>query len=322
MSLEVVRAGLLDTLQDGGRYGYQHVGINPTGAMDSAAMKMTNALLGNELETGVIEMCFPAPIFKFNTSATIALTGANFEATINGVVVPINHAIEVPTLAELKFSKNRGGVFCYLAVQKGFDADSWLGSISTNIKAKAGGWKGRVLQKGDQLPFRNQNFKTSQIRVFPWSVSTDFYSNPSTIHCTSGPEFDWLDKSSKEKFEFNSFKLIPLSDRMGYRFESESLKKINHEELLSTAASFGTIQLLPSGQIICLMADHQTTGGYPRIAQVIQADLPKLAQRRPNESVTFKFVSLVKAEDLLVAQTQLIKQIQSACKLKIDQLVR
>ncbi len=321
MSLEVIRSGLLDTIQDVGRYGHQHLGINPSGAMDKTAMHFANALVGNVHNEAVIEMCFPAATFVFNKECLIALSGADFGATVNGKPIQINHPIAIPRESELKFAKNNSGSFCYMAIQGGIEIRHWMSSASTNLKAKVGGEKGRALKKGDVLSFRKTDFIASELLVFPWSVSTSFYKEPTLIHCIKGGEFDWLNKSSQEKLITNPFTITTLSDRMGYRFQSESLRKSINEELLSTAVQFGTIQLLPSGQLICLMADHQTTGGYPRVLQVAQSDLPKLAQRRSNESISFRLISLQAAEDRLINQHQQLQQIQTSCKLRLNQFV-
>ena len=321
MSLEVVRAGLLDTIQDGGRFGYQHLGINPNGVMDKLAMHIANALVGNAYNEAVIEMAFPAAIFIFNNACLIALSGADFGATINGRSIPINHPIAIPSKSELKFTKNNSSSFSYLAVQHGFEIQQWLNSASTNLKATVGGCKGSALKKGDFISFKQNRFTFSEASVFPWSPIVSFYNEPQLIHCIKGVEFDWLAKTSQKKLLKNSFVIITRSDRMGYCFQSEALVKLKDTELLSTAVQFGTVQLLPSGQLICLMADHQTTGGYPRVAQVIQSDLPKLAQRKPNESITFKFVSLKEAEDRLVKQFQQLQQIQTSCRLHLNQFL-
>ncbi|MBY0435051.1 MAG: biotin-dependent carboxyltransferase family protein [Cyclobacteriaceae bacterium] len=319
MSVSIVRSGLLDVVQDGGRWGHQHEGINPGGAMDVVAMEVANALTGNAPSEAVIEMCFPAATLRFNQSACIALSGADFGALANGKPVPVHHTIMVPANTELTFAKNVRGAFAYLSVRGGFAIASWLGSKSTNLKAKAGAF-GRALRAGDNLTFNAPQPEVSDMQIFPWSVANDFYYG-TEIRCITGPEFDWLDEASWDAIVTSSFKLTSLSDRMGYRFESGPLKKNTTDELLSSAVMRGTVQLLPSGQIICLMADHQTTGGYPRILQVIGVDLPKLAQRRAHESVTFRLISLEEAEALWMEHCRLMGQIQSACRLKLKTIL-
>jgi antagonist of KipI len=312
MSLEIIKKGMLDTLQDGGRFGYQHLGITTNGPMDQFSSQLANALVGNELSEGVMEICFPAAHLRFLSAAIVAITGADFEATIHGQRIPLNTPIAVSSGTELRFKKNRYGRFGYMAVRNGFQIEKWLGSASTNLKAKVGGL-GRALVKGDRLDFK-QECTVDETSIFPWSFPLQ--KNGSTIHCLDGSEFDWLTKSSQQQFYKQSFAISSTSDRMAYRLEGAALKQATKKELLSTVAHFGTIQLLPNGQLVCLMADHQTTGGYPRIAQVIAADLPTLAQQRPNDAISFQPVSLEDAEDLLLAQHTLLKQIQYSCRFK------
>src|SRR5215204_3371648 len=143
MSMVVIKGGMADSFQDAGRYGHQHLGINPSGAMDLNAMKVANALVGNDLNEAVLELCFPASVLSFKKPALMALSGANFNGELNGKAFSINQSIAVPAGSELKFTRIEKGVFCYLAVHGGFGLSSWLDSNSTNVKAQVGGWKGR-----------------------------------------------------------------------------------------------------------------------------------------------------------------------------------
>jgi antagonist of KipI len=322
MSLEVVKSGIADTFQDAGRYGYQHLGVNPNGAMDLVAMKVANALVGNDLNETVLELYFPASTFTFKKSTLIALSGADFTAELNGKQIPINKAIVVPAGSELRFTKIRNGVFCYLAVSGGFEVTPWMNSCSTNAKAKAGGWKGRSLKKGDEVGLRKDFRSVNEVKILPWRANTsDFYLDSDGIRVTHGNEFDWLDEKSKVKFEKESFSITSLRDRMGYRLKGEPLKQIISTELISTAVTFGTVQLLPDGQLIILMADHQTTGGYPRIAQIISADRSRLVQHKVDSQLYFKLISVEDAEDLLLAQHKVIKQIQVTCSARLSEFL-
>ncbi|HEU5290413.1 MAG TPA: biotin-dependent carboxyltransferase family protein [Cyclobacteriaceae bacterium] len=317
MSVEVIKAGIADTFQDGGRFGHQHLGINPGGAMDLNTMQVVNALVGNELNEAVLELCFPASVLYFKKSALIALSGANFSAELNGKSIPINQSITVSAGSELKFTKVEKGVFCYLAIHGGFSLSPWLNSCSTNTKAKAGGLKGRSLQRGDLIEFKKNISAVQEVKILPWRANVfDFYSNSTNIQFLRGPEFNWLDESSKERLMKESFAITSLRDRMGYRLKGRELNRKN-EELISTTATFGTVQLLPDGQLIILMADHQTTGGYPRIAQVIAADRSKLVQTSVGEDIFFCEVSLQEAEDLLLVQRKILKQIQVTCQVRL-----
>lgn len=317
MSLEVIKAGIADTFQDAGRYGHQHLGINPNGAMDLIAMHVANALVGNEMNEAVLELCFPASAFLFKKPALIALSGANFNAELNGKPAPINQSISIPEGSELKFTKFEKGVFCYLAIYGGFGLMPWLNSSSTNVKAQVGGYGGRSLQKGDVIEFKKSITSNDEVKIFPWRANVfDFYSDPQSIQFLRGQEFDWLDEPSQHKLMEESFTITPLRDRMGYRLKGKELIQ-KSGELISTSATFGTVQHLPDGQLIILMADHQTTGGYPRVAQIIAADRSKLVQTSVGEEIFFREISLNEAEDLLLLQRKILKQIQVTCTVRL-----
>lgn len=323
MSVEVIKAGIADSIQDSGRFGYQHLGINPNGAMDLNAMMIANALVGNDVNEAVIEMSFPASHLIFNNAALIALSGANFIPKLNGKLIPLNQPILVPAKSELKLSKAVGGSWIYLAVYGGFENRPWAGSYSTNTKAHVGGLGGSILKQGDEISLRKKVNHVKEARILPWSANvSEFYgpksvSATTTVSCIEGNEFDWLTEKSQMVFLNQSFSITRYSDRMGYRLSGTPLKQSNKQEMLSTAVSFGTVQLLPNGDLITLMADHQTTGGYPRIAHVIGADRSSLAQCRPDEKISFKRISVQEAENRLIAQQQSIRQLQYSGKFKL-----
>ena len=316
--IEVVRKGIADTIQDTGRFGYQHLGINPNGAMDLAAMQVANALVGNHLDEAVIELCHPASAFHFETAALVAIGGANFSPKLNGKKIPINQPVLLNARSELKFSKPAWGTFAYLAVYGGFELTTWLGSRSTNIKARVGGMDGRPLKKFDSIAPRLSIVDTDECKVFPWRANVqEFYPSFHRLRCIRGHEFDWLNKRSQADFLKKHFTISPQSDRMGYRLQGPPINKSVEAELLSTAVTFGTIQLLPGGELIILMADHQTTGGYPRIAHVISDDRSRLVQHRPGDRISFSFVSLEEAEDLLCSQQSRLRQLAAGCRHKL-----
>lgn len=321
MSLEVIKAGMLDTVQDEGRLGYQHLGINPAGAMDLSAMRIANAIVGNAEGEAVVEMTFPASHFLFKSSAVIAITGADFKATLNKITVKRNAAIFVPAGSELKFTKAVHGVFCYMAVRGGFRLTSWLNSNSTGLKVKAGGL-GRTLQKGDVINFKLDQPAQGEPKISRWSADvSDFYSKDQIVRCLRGNELEWIAAASQKKLEKEFFAVTPGSDRMGFNLKGPELKvKIRHQ-LISTAATWGTVQLLPQGSLIVLMADHQTTGGYPRMAQVIGADRSTLTQLFPGKKFRFVFVDLATAEDLLLQQRKILNQIRLSCALRLREFL-
>jgi len=321
MSLKIIKAGILDTIQDMGRYGYQHLGINPTGAMDKYAMQIANILVGNKPGEAAIELHFPASVFMFTQPALIALGGADFSASINGEPVPTLHCIIVQKNDLLQFHKPVNGARAYLAVRGGFVIDKWLHSYSTHLKAKTGGYKGGNLQKDDelqsQLLFPLLPGQTDFI-ILPWQADTNWGDESKEIIVLPGNEWDWLTTEAKENFSIASFIITQQSDRMGYRLNNIPLHSTTNEEVVSSAVSFGTIQLLPDGGLIMLMADHQTTGGYPRVAHVISAHHSRLAQMKTGDKIHFRFTDLDTAEHLFIKQQQQLLQLQNACTFRLQ----
>ncbi len=323
MSVLITKQGLLDTIQDAGRYGYQHLGINPSGAMDIVAATVANMLAGNDKDEAVIELHFPASTFLFEDDCMIALSGADFHATINNESIPLNNAVIVPKGSVLQFTQYKQGGRCYLAAHGGWDIDYWLNSYSTNIKAAAGGYEGRALKKNDMV-----HLKTTQY-IFSAQIENRFVALPMNadvspcyypsqkIRCVAGNEYNWLTDDAKEIFEFSFFRITVHSDRMGYCLHGNVLKATNSKQLISSAVTRGTIQLLPSGELIILMADHQTTGGYPKIAHVISADMPKLAQMKPNEFIQFELITYFEAEYLYIQQQQYLQQLEDTINLQL-----
>jgi len=318
MSLKIIKAGLLDTVQDQGRYGYQHQGINPGGAMDRFSAGLANALLGKNLEAPVVELHFPAAQILFQKPAVICLTGADFSPAINGQKVPLHQPVAIRENSLLTFGGQPHGARCYLALAGEIKVEPWLNSYSTNLKAGAGSYKGRPLQKGDELPFETVSFQTKEELVqLPWRYNVAEEAT-NEIGFFPGPEWNWVTQKSQSEFLSNAFMISPSSDRMGYRLQGEKLEQATTEQLISSPVNFGTVQLLPNGQLIVLMADHQTTGGYPRIAGVISAHLPRLAQRTTGDEIRFVATTIDAAEEKAVALQNFLVQLQNTCKLKFQ----
>jgi antagonist of KipI len=325
MSIRIVKQGLFDTIQDAGRYGYQHLGINPGGAMDIIAASLANMLVGNESNEAVIEMHFPAPTIYFEKAAVIALSGADFSASVNDKNVPINTTIIVAAKSTLSFNRYLNGARSYIAAQGGFSIEPWLDSYSTNIKAKSGGYCGRALKKDDILHFKAEQFLLASLpesSVVITQVNIDskqLYNSSNIIRCVAGKDFERLILNSRQVFIEKRFTINRQSDRMGYRLEGDKLECTDKSERISAAITKGSIQLLPNGQLILLMADHQTTGGYPVIAHAISTDIPKLAQMQPGNSLQFQLVDIETAEVLYIEQQQNLQQLQQECNLQLKQ---
>jgi antagonist of KipI len=295
--------------------------------MDRIAAEMANALVGNNSSEPLMELHYPASSLLFDKTTLIAITGADFCPYIDGNPVANNHTIIINAGNTLHFTKNKKGARTYIAIHGGWKADFWLNSYSTNSKASAGGYKGAILKKGDLLKIKKNNypfnniFSKNNFDTIPLKLNiSGFYTNQSIIRCTTGSEFEWLTEESKNIFQSNPYKLTIQSDRMGYRLQSDSLSMREHSPLLSSGVTIGTIQFLPNGQLIVLMADHQTTGGYPKIGHVISADIHKLAQLGPNSIINFKLVSQKEAEQSFLQQRFELDQLKKRVAAKFTKI--
>lgn len=288
--------------------------------MDSYAMQVANSLAGNKPGEAVIEMHFPAPIIRFEATVLIALSGADFDAVIDDISVPVNKPVLVPQGAILSFKKNISGCRVYLAVNGGFTIKPWLGSISTNLIAVAGGINGSKLMKDVAIPFNKKSLRIiDKVKVLPWKADTaSAYMDAHYFYFIKGPEWDWLTPLSQHHLLQEPFTITPQSDRMAIRLQGEKLTCVTNQELVSAAVTMGTMQLLPSGDVLVLMADHQTTGGYPRVGTIISAHLPKMAQAVAGDYVHLLHVEQHMAEALLFAQKDELKLLQEACKFKLQ----
>lgn len=261
--------------------------------MDRTAARIVNTLLGNDENEAVIEMHFPAAEIEFEAECSIAVGGADLSAMLNDTPIRNWSSFLVQKGEILTFTKPASGTRAYLAIARGLSVDEWLGSRSTNLVAEAGGFKGRKLEAGDHIELRDPHVVKSH------TVGQSMipkYSRFPTVRIIPSGEFDLLTAISERAFLNEGFTVTNDSNRMGYRLAGPPLHLLHKKEMVSAAVTFGTIQLLPDGQLIVLMADHQTAGGYPRIANVISADLPLLAQLGPNDGVSFHRVSIDEAE--------------------------
>jgi len=322
MSIRIIKSGILDTFQDEGRYGYQHLGINPGGAMDLFVMQLVNALVDNDNNEAVIESHFPAATILFQQQALIAIGGADFHATINSEPVPLYHPVLLNKNCLLQFQRQISGARVYISVKQKFLIPKWLNSYSTNLRAMVGGFNGGALKKDDVIEFAEQsNFDKlltdKDFLVLPWTINTKWEDATDEIKVLRGNEWPLLNDDAKEIFPNHSFFISNTSDRMGYLLVGQTLDITEKKEIVSAAVDFGTIQLLPDGQMIILMADHQTAGGYPRIAHIIKAHHSKLAQMNAGNEIKFSLTDQETAEELMMAQHQYLLQMQHACRLKL-----
>jgi antagonist of KipI len=318
MSITFQKAGILTTLQDQGRYGYRCFGINPNGVMDQAAARLLNILLGNPDQSGneaVLEMHFPAPQILFEANAIIAIGGGEFTPTLDGDPMQNWRPHFVKKGTQLKFSNKSSGNRAYLAIHGGFKTKHWLSSASTNLTAQIGGHNGRKFETGDRLAFNKKIKGKPNLVVTQISSSLrPSYSRFPTVRIIAGAEFELLNEEARRILLEQDFTISSNSDRMGFRLNGEPIRLAKPHELVSVAVNFGTTQLLPDGQMIVLMADHQTSGGYPRVAHVISRDLPLLAQLGANDKVAFHMITPAEAEQLAIEFENELNFFRVGCK--------
>ncbi|WP_027416360.1 biotin-dependent carboxyltransferase family protein [Aneurinibacillus terranovensis] len=331
MNINVLRPGLLTTVQDAGRYGFQKYGVIVGGAMDLFALRMANILVGNEEAAAGLEMTVMGPALEFTDDALIAICGGSLSPAVNGQVVPEWRPVYVKKGAVLTFEGLVSGCRAYLAIAGGFHVPQILGSYSTYLRAGIGGYEGRALKKGDVLQgnspsdwARRQMLSLKKAEfsygaVADWGISFELvpaYSSQPVVRVLRGAQFEAFTSESRKKFFETPYRVTPQSDRMGYRLSGEKMELSSPLELISEAVSAGTIQVPPEGQPIILLSDRQTTGGYPKVAHIITVDLPVIAQTKPGESVRFQQVSLEEAHALYIKRERDIKQVKQAIALR------
>lgn len=335
MSLTIMKPGLLTTVQDLGRDGYQQQGVIVSGAMDRYALRMANLLTGNTQGMAALEVTMWGPAIQFEQASLVAICGAPFEPRINGRIVPLWRPVWVRAGEILEFGSCSSGARAYLAVAGGVDVPLVLGSRSTYLRAQIGGHEGRALLAGDVLPIGEPSSLAAsymaniepELTASPFTAASWFigelnrpaYHEEPLVRFVRGREYHQFTEASKEAFTSHRFRVSSQSDRMGYRLEGPDIQMDNRVELLSSAVVFGTVQVPPQGSPIILMADRQTVGGYPRIAQVASVDLPILAQVRPGDWIRFDEITLEEAEQMYSLAEQLMRRLECAIGLYLKQ---
>lgn len=319
MSLKIVKEGIFDTVQDEGRTGYLHLGINRNGPMDRLSAGLANALLGRKSSSVVIEMSFPAPSILFERSTVICISGADFSAELEDETIPLNTPVFIAAGSILSFKKHVTGSWCYLALFHDLFLENWMGSYSTNTRINAGGYKGRRLRKNDIVLFEDPGLKFIAQGSMPlhWHANNIYDDHRQALSFIKGSEWNWLSREAMETLEKNYFTVSAQSDRMGYRMEGNALQAIEKKQLVSSPVCAGTMQLLPNGQMIVLMADHQTTGGYPRIGYLSSVSIPMLAQQSRGSYIRFKTITLEEAEADLLRKLHYLEDLEEACREKL-----
>lgn len=303
MNIDVIKPGAMSTFQDLGRAGHQHLGIPVNGVMDERAHRIANARAGNPAACATLEITLMGPTLKFSQATVIAISGADLDAQVNGMSVPLDTAIAIMAGSELSFGKRRSGLRAYLAVRGGFAVDATMGSASTYTRGGYGGHAGRPLKKGDVLT-THASGDLGAARLRCGAAFADDVALPADapLRMLAGREWLHFSEHARQTLVSTPYKVAPQSDRMGYRLEGEALTLDKPLEVPSEAVGFGTIQVPADGQPIVLMADRQTTGGYPKIGHICAVDLPRLAQKMPGEILRLALIDLDTAQQLLLSQ--------------------
>ena len=303
-SLVVEAPGLLTTVQDLGRGGFGPLGVSPSGAADPVALRLGNLLVGNEPGAAALEMTLAGGSFLFPEGAVIALAGADFGATLDGQPLEMWTPHAVQPGRKLTLGPTRDYARCYLAVAGGVQVELFLGSASTHLLSGLGGFEGRALRKGDVLKLGEPDKKIRKKRV---SQPALLYFRPrKRLRVTDGPQSERFPERARQVFFQSVFRVSEDSDRLGLRLEGPSLATNGAGEMITEGVTLGAVQVTPSGQPIVLGVEQQTTGGYPKIANVIGADLHRLGQLRPRVEIRFERTSLAAARSLRIEQERLL----------------
>jgi biotin-dependent carboxylase-like uncharacterized protein len=299
--------GLFTTVQDLGRPGFGPMGVSASGAADSISLRLGNRLVGNPPHAACLEMTLTGGEFSFPDGALFALSGADFAATLDGTPVARWESLLAQPGQTLRLDATRDHARCYLCVAGGFVVEPFLSSASTHVLSGLGGFEGRALRKRDELQIATEIWPRRK-RI----VSGDMIErlSPSRIlRVTAGPQNDWFDDAVRQAFYSNAYQVTEEANRMGLRLQGAPVPAPAKRHMITEGVSLGAVQIPQSGQPIILFVEQQTTGGYPKIANIIAADIPNVGQLRPRDEIHFERVDLETARSLLIEQESLLNSI-------------
>ena len=334
MALNIIRAGILSTVQDLGRWGFQRFGVPVGGAMDEFSHRLANLLVGNDEADAAIEITLVGPAFTLTADTLLAVCGGDFEPRVNEERLPRARPVLVKAGAKIDFGRCKRGCRAYLAVSGGFQVEPVMGSRSTFLRGGFGGYHGRALKRGDVLetgetdvtlyPGLRKRLEASHAAsAHPGWAATErvelLAPGPYVIRFTRGKHWDCFEEEALAQFQVGEYRVGTNSDRQGYRLVGSPMLLKAPLDLISEGVTFGTIQVPPDGEPIVLMASRQTTGGYPRLGEVISADLPLLAQLPPGAQMKFQQVTLEQAHALLLEREKDLVRMRQAVQLQARQ---
>jgi antagonist of KipI len=304
-SIIVEAAGLLTTVQDLGRHGFGPIGVSPAGAADTLSLRLGNRLVGNPENAAALEMTLLGGSFRFPQGAIAALAGSNFGASLDNAEIAVGESFEVRSGQTLRLGPARSGARCYLCVRGGIVVPPVLGSSSTHLLSHLGGFDGRPLRRGDVLAI-GESAAPFRRRVLAPRVR-EYLSARNVLRVTPGPQAEWFSGQSSGTFYSTAYRVAEQSNRVGLRLEGARLPQEVKRPMITEGVSLGAIQVPSSGLPIILFVDQQTTGGYPKIANVISVDLHRVGQLRPRDEICFEQVTFDAARALLLEQEDLVE---------------
>jgi len=302
--IQVQEPGLFTTVQDLGREGFGAIGVSASGAADAVSLRLGNRLVGNDEGAAGLEMTLLGGTFVFPERALLALTGSDFGAALDGKPGELGSSFEAKAGQTLRLGPTRTGARCYLCVQGGIAVELFLGSASTHILSGLGGHEGRALRKGDALKIGAESGAIHERRLSARALNE--LQPRKVLRVTEGPQSDWFSESARRLFYESRYRIAEESNRMGIRLEGAIVPVPSGGEMISEGVSLGAIQVPEGGKPIILSVEQQTTGGYPKIANVISADFHSLGQLRPRDEIRFERVDWETARSLLIEQEKLM----------------
>lgn len=313
MSLRVIKPGVLSTFQDGGRWGYQSLGVSVCGAMDLVSHHLANLIVGNNTDTATLEVTLIGPTLVFDQACCVCLTGADMQAKLNDKPVVRFRPLVVRAGDTLTMPIAKEGTRAYLAIHGGFAVPTLMGSQSTYLRSGFGGWEGRALKAGDEVSFQcalsSQPDRLLKLADTLWDTRIYLPSSlgawslrKSTVRWVKSTTWPAFTRESQQSVLQTAWRVANDADRMGFRLEGPKLALTAAREMLSEPTTFGTIQVPAAGQPIVLMADRQTAGGYAKLGCVASVDLPILAQKKPGDRIRFLAIDAPQAQALDAAR--------------------
>jgi antagonist of KipI len=303
-AIEVLEPGLLTTVQDLGREGFGAMGVSASGAADGLSLRVGNKLLGNAEGAAGLEMTLLGGTFLFRDGASIVLAGSDFGATLDGNAVEMWAVLKVRSGQKLRVSSTHAGARCYLCVRGGIAVPEFLGSASTHILSGLGGHEGRGLKKEDGLAIGEAVVGRGGRGLS--ERGRKMLLPGKTLRATPGPQSDWFAGAAQELFFASTYCVTEDANRMGLRLAGPAIARAAERELISEGVALGAVQVPESGMPIILFVEQQTTGGYPKIANVIAADFHSLGQLRPRDEIRFELVSWDEARAAFLEQEKLM----------------